>query len=258
MAPLKFEDNMREKMQDHTLEPSSKAWDTLDIFLDRNKKNNKKSKRNRMAVAAIFIGVLLTTMLFLKSTSGRNGTNQQIVRGIDTIPVEKTKIDSEKRKVKKIEVTKKIDNIPMNLNNQEVLQNTTLHKLTETGIAETNVLKTKKTIKPTSTKEKRKPLQIISPIDTSNISRGLQAIAFKIKEMQKKGQEVSDTEIEQLLKEAQREIVFQKSRKIQTINPNQLLSEVEAEMDETFKEKVLEALNTGFQKIRTAVVERNR
>ena len=42
-----------------------------------------------------------------------------------------------------------------------------------------------------------------------------------------------------------------------TVNPARLLGEVESELDESFREKVLKKLKTGYNKVRTAVADRS-
>lgn len=71
-------------------------------------------------------------------------------------------------------------------------------------------------------------------------------------------QQVSDREVDSLLRAAQQQILrdrtFQKDGRVDALA---LLAEVEGELDASFRERVFEALKAGYLKMRTAVAERN-
>ena len=62
-----------------------------------------------------------------------------------------------------------------------------------------------------------------------------------------------------LLAKAQREIELQRilNNSNYKIDAAALLSDVESELERSFRDKVFDALGEGYQKIRTAVAERN-
>ena len=78
----------------------------------------------------------------------------------------------------------------------------------------------------------------------------------KVKELEKNNIAVSEDEIDQLLMQAQHEITTEKMLESGAISASTLLQEVEQELDETFKQRVFDALKSGFQKVKTAVVQR--
>ena len=65
MAPIKFEDNIKDKLENRRLKPSLDAWDSLSKRLD----NQDKKKSNRpfwwLGIAASVIGVLLVVSQFV-------------------------------------------------------------------------------------------------------------------------------------------------------------------------------------------------
>ncbi|MEH6408423.1 MAG: hypothetical protein V7767_14190, partial [Leeuwenhoekiella sp.] len=71
--------------------------------------------------------------------------------------------------------------------------------------------------------------------------------------------QVTDAEIDALLKKAQEDIFKERMYNDQTntVNANALLMEVESELDQSFREKVFDALKDGFLKAREAIVDRN-
>ncbi|UWX54196.1 hypothetical protein NYZ99_14555 [Maribacter litopenaei] len=69
---------------------------------------------------------------------------------------------------------------------------------------------------------------------------------------------VSDAEVDSLLLNAQKEILREKLFNMdKSVNAMALLSEVEEELDQSFRDQIFETLKTGFLKVRTAVADRN-
>ena len=69
---------------------------------------------------------------------------------------------------------------------------------------------------------------------------------------------ITDFEVDSLLRQAQKEILTEKYlNPDKTVNPEALLSQVEGELDESFRDQIFDKLKSGFNKVRTAVAERN-
>ena len=69
---------------------------------------------------------------------------------------------------------------------------------------------------------------------------------------------VTDAEVDSLLWAAQRDILTQKLLSPDgKVDPMALLTEVEDELDESFRDQIFEALKQGYLKVRTAVADRN-
>ena len=77
--------------------------------------------------------------------------------------------------------------------------------------------------------------------------------------LESKNTEVTDTEIDSLLRQAQREILEDKIfGKDNTVDAIALLADVEKELDKSFRDEIFDALKDGFIKVRTAVADRDR
>jgi len=76
MAPIKFEQNIREKLQERELQPGKEAWNKLSSTLEKEPQK-KSNRRLWMAVAAGFMGVLLVVSFLLINNKVAN--TQQIV-----------------------------------------------------------------------------------------------------------------------------------------------------------------------------------
>jgi hypothetical protein len=69
---------------------------------------------------------------------------------------------------------------------------------------------------------------------------------------------VTDAEVDSLLKRAQDEILRDKIfNKDKTVDALALLTEVEEELDQSFRDQIFNSLKAGFIKVRTAVADRN-
>ena len=101
MAPIKFEENIREKLQDRELQPSKEAWNKLAATLE----DEPQKKNNRMlwmAVAASFMGVLFVVS-FLIGTKNDTTTNQIVEGDNMNPPVEETLVNDPKIEIPIIE-----------------------------------------------------------------------------------------------------------------------------------------------------------
>jgi hypothetical protein len=70
--------------------------------------------------------------------------------------------------------------------------------------------------------------------------------------------QVTDAELDSLLRNAQEAIVREQLFNTdKTVNAIALLTEVEDELDQSFRTQIFQSLKTGFLKVRTAVADRN-
>ena len=65
MAPVKFEENIREKLEQRELKPSASAWERIEQRLDTSAKRKTKKGYAVWLVAAGFIGILILAGKFL-------------------------------------------------------------------------------------------------------------------------------------------------------------------------------------------------
>lgn len=271
MAPLKFEDKIKEKLEQRTIQPSHNTWERLTSELDE-KEDEKKgvSKIWFYAIAASLVGILIVTSFFTKD----NETFRNTVVEIENPVKKETKIDVVENKIEAIQELKDVEK-----NNIEVSDNQNTH----TEVAASN---TKSKITPVSTQTKNnKEKEVVLPrkmqineivaVETLNtqlqvktdvpgtisnevINDKVVGIVAQVKQMEENNIEVTEEEINKLLQKAQREITSERIINSDKVSATALLQDVEAELDETFKERVFQALKTGFQKVKTAVAERNQ
>ncbi len=264
MAPIKIEDNIREKLQEREIQPSADAWEKLDSRLG----NPERSKLNRttwFAIAAGFTGLLILAAIFLNNNGIASG-NELVEDSSEELPniepedssnefiavpdnaegeiaSEEIKLENpvikeipkiEKNKIKK-EYLAKVD--PTNTNNEAVATNVPKEK-----IIKGNELK---------------PEQPMTNDDF--MKKKVNEVVAEVENRVKANNTVSPEEIDELLKQAQRQISKQRILNSQNnkIDAAALLEDVEFELERSFRDKVFDALGDGYKRIRTAVAERN-
>lgn len=279
MAPIKLEDNMKERLEERTIEPTMAAWDRISSKLDVEQ-GVKKSKRVLwMSIAASFVGGILMAVLFYQNTT----TSQQPVMvdtnevGEESIFVNPEEIITPQQEF--IEEKEEVATIENKAINEEIISSKNKESISNSIY---NTQESSKNIVNTLSEEKSKqaPVQEIkTSVETAvvvsesinkkvpaeiTIDKGLnKAIAQKIEEVvaQVESKEsITDAEIEELLKNAQRDIISKQifNQKTNKVDANALLLDVEAEVaPASFRNKIFEAVVEGFEKTRSAVVNRN-
>jgi stage V sporulation protein SpoVS len=109
-----------------------------------------------------------------------------------------------------------------------------------------------------STIELSKPLKIEQKITPQNIeSAAVAQVVAQVKAIQNKQGMVTPANVDLLLSEAREKLQLERMLSSRKVDPAALLQDVESDLEESFRNKVFDALGSGYQKIRTAVVERN-
>ena len=90
------------------------------------------------------------------------------------------------------------------------------------------------------------------------INTKLLQVLAQVDVLEQDNEELTDAEVDALLRSAQEEILTDKLfRDNHSIDAMALLSEVEGELDKSFRDQIFESLKSGFFKVRTAVADRN-
>ncbi|WP_405208095.1 hypothetical protein [Aquimarina sp. LLG6339-5] len=275
MAPLKFEDSIREKLEQRSIRPSNGSWDKLEDKLDNQLGQKKIKKYWWVGIAASFVGLLIVTTFLIRSNNKIKPSNPQFVNV--------TEEDFNQDVLKDVVVEERIE--PEQVSN--IIE--TKKEVTEIVVTDLNKEEAKRTEKHENVKkETPKSDQMVIPenifeektneaitfrtdtidsklteesntldITTELIESKVSSLVAKIKELEKNNKKVTDQEIEALLRKAQLEITTQQILKSNTVSASALLLDVESELDESFKNRVFEALKTGFEKLKTTVAERD-
>lgn len=250
MEPIKFEENIKTKLEKRELEPSQDAWNSLANRLDAHEAKKPSKIVWWFGIAASIVGVLLVTNLFFTKTiieasapvlvESPNNTEQLININETTEPntqYNETKlVEAPLQNIEKEDTPKR--------SRQQIIINK--ESVTETKVVQTNTsgnIPTNEELKSNSLLEKQGPYDAVA----------------QIQEINPVEQVVTDSEIESLLKRAQQELTAKslKNENTKTVDANSLLQDVESDLDQSFRDKVFETLKTSYKKVKTAVAERN-
>lgn len=246
---MQWENNIKKTLENRRIEPSAASWDSLANRLDVADKKKIKMPFWWMGIAASLIGVLLMTNVFFKDNpaDAQKPVIVDVQKPVDkkllTEPVSGQHLATESETVKNVEMTEKETSI-----NQFIKDKNTLDLATP---IQSTIAKTEKT----ATSEQVELEAEKQSFEDKKVSE----IVAQINEIKSQGQTVTDADIEALLLKAQKEITFQSVLKesTMTVDANSLLQDVESELQQSFRNKIFEALKNSYETVKTAVAERN-
>jgi len=245
MAPIKFEENIKEKLEKRTLQPSSQAWNTLSEKLekDTNKPTNKAFWW--LGIAASLVGILFVVNLFLKTPETSNQT-----------PI---LVETEAKEVETIEH-----------------KNDIVTPETSIAIDGSNATEIMASKDNANTKKIKSEVVVVNKNQVKNSSLAIleknensegvlnnsifKTPSFEIKVAKLETQDKiskTETNIDSLLSKAQEHIAEKSQTKTYSIDANSLLQDVEEDLNESFRAKVFETVKTNYKKVKTAVAQRN-
>lgn len=262
MAPYKLEDNIREKLEARALKPSAEAWEKLEAKLEAEQP--KKKTVLWYYVAASFIGIaILASVFFSKKNTELN--NQIVEKSIEQKSVEgqpELILDNSKsEEIATEEKTSEKDRIKPSEKETERKQRTNSVQLKQLPQKKSEVDKkiesTHAIANVVEVETERSLKKGINKEEDKLFNNKVDEVVASVKKLQESNAEVNITEVEALLDNARRDIQTQRILNNPKVDATALLQDVEWELEKSFRDKVFDALGEGFQKVRTAVSERN-
>ncbi|MCE2614188.1 hypothetical protein LVD13_14530 [Flavobacteriaceae bacterium D16] len=252
MAPDKFEQYVKEKMRQREITPSDEAWNKIAGQLP-----DKEEKRKRplvwYSIAASFVGILIITLYFTQSTKPVLESPEQIVA---------TEENADETNVK--------DELPV-IGTPEAEQPEILAVTPDLqeGSREEGLDPDKEMI-PMPVEEELASMDVNSESE-QNIPPGemqlkeeliIQAkiteVVAEVRLLELNNDALTRMEVDSLLRKAQGELlqeqIFMEDRSVDAMA---LLNEVEDELDRSLRDQIFDRLKSGFNKVRTAVADRN-
>jgi len=241
MKQVKWEDDVKDALEKRVIKPSETSWNTLSERLEASEKQQTKPMYWWIGIAASITAVLfITTMFFSGNTPEiQNPILVDTEEQHDEQTFKLDQLQPEQHVVEQKDVLDSADPIegkqepkrPMTSQNTRIVKSSQITQ--ESSIGSENVLETL---------ENQKVTEIVAHIE----------------DLKRKGEVVTDVEIEALLTKAQRDLNYQSALRETnyTVDANALLQDVEADLQESFRNKIFEALKNSYETIRTAVAER--
>lgn len=234
MEPNKLEKYIKENLEERTLTPSPGAWDRLSNRLDAKPHTKQRSLGVNawLGIAACIVGIIWLAIGFGNKDVNLE-TNPIIVDNPQPINVEKSTdlkaIELDKSKAPIIKEPTNVDQIfEIALTNIDEIEDTSAESISE------------------------------MPNELTFEEQKIQEVVAEIQLLKESNSNVSDSEIDALLLKAQQEIHLNKLYNNKgVVDAALLLQDVEAELDQSFRSKVFEAIKDGFGTVKSAIANRN-
>lgn len=235
MAQNKLENQIREKLNSREIQPSAQAWDRLDAML--TVAEEKKTKRSFFSF--YYIGIAASVLVFV--TLGLFYFNQKNTRIEPQNSVVNTEIKKENTE----------ETIPTE-------QNSILKKEKNNEVAVSNEKMTTRNPKP----ETRNSQPIVNEVSIINQNQQEAIVNQEIvspKTEEKAIKKTAMVDVDELLAsvEKDRKKETKVSKPTIKVDAKSMLSEVDTELDMTFRQRVLNTVNKNYKSVKEAVANRN-
>ncbi|MEA1786753.1 hypothetical protein U1E44_11665 [Arenibacter sp. GZD96] len=245
MAPLKFEEHIKDKLDKREIQPSARAWEHISSQL------STRAKRHRnnflwYGVAASVAGLIVLNWIFLADANDIGG-------------IKNTVVDTDKT-IKEVQLTPDIKREPI----KNEVMTTTKKEPTElkdsSNEYRTKILNNEKIQQIAILDSSKQYLKnVLWKTSEEVVEAKIAAVVAEVDEMQQENYTVTESDIDAMLRKAQQEILVEKYMKeSNSVDATALLIDVEDELEQSFRDHLFETLKNGFLKVRTAVADRNK
>ena len=262
MAPIKFEEQIKDKLEAREVSPSSGAWSKLSQQLDAEESENKKPLFWWFGIAASIALLVFVSAIYFTNAEEPSLHNTIVndttkpVNNVDSSVIEEVK--------ENVQIANTVLNNDDELEVKESQKPTIKLNKTNTN----NRVLTKSRTQDVAVAEKVKPTSVISanPKDLKlEIQEPKNIIEFNSVVVQLQDSKsranttVSNSQIDSLLKAASRDLFKDKNLKnnARVVNAKTLLQDVEEDLGQSFRTRIFESLKGNYKRVKTAVAQRN-
>jgi hypothetical protein len=248
METDKFEKHIKSQFKDREIQPSENAWEKISSELNSNT-SKKKPVYLWMGIAASVM-VLIGIALFY--FNGSDDVNEIQFEVVDTYNKEA------------LEEKKSTESVPFLEKEPEAVVKNDVEKINSGVAKKQESIKNKEIITiedeiEVASVERAVPEKKGDELEISDdiINTKVAGIVAQLDVLEQYST-VTDAEVDSLLKMAQQEILREKIFKTdKSVDALALLTEVEGELDQSFRDQIFNSLKASFIKVRTAVADRN-
>ncbi|MEP2236765.1 MAG: hypothetical protein ABJI22_00310 [Maribacter sp.] len=249
METDKFEKHIKTKFQEREIKPSENAWSKIASEL-KDDDAKKKPVYLWMGVAASVVVLIGVAFFYFNDNVVVNDNPVEIVdiekeEVLEEVIEKEPVLFKEEEQVVLVETAIKTESATVKkeqFKTQEIQENNTLNDVVGVAVVE-----------QVSTGNSNTNLAVSEDVINSKVAD----IVAQIDVLEQQNA-VTDAEVDSLLKRAQDEIlrdrIFNKDKSVDAMA---LLTEVEDELDQTFRDQIFNSLKASFIKVRTAVADRN-
>ena len=254
METDKFEKHIKAQFKEREINPSANAWEKISSELSANTVKKKQPMYLLMGIAASIAVLVGIALFYFNGKVEFNNTPLEVV-------------EKNEDKQKDIRLEKEI--MPLNESTEQVAVGVD-ETDSQFDEASSDTKSNEKSISPQmdvplqdkievailDTKESNNAIKELKPSDKIINDKVAELVAQV--EVLEQNSTVTDAEVDSLLKRAQQEILQEKIFNTnKSVDAMALLTEVEDELDQSFRDQIFNSLKAGFIKVRTAVADRN-
>jgi hypothetical protein len=240
MKPNKLETQLKAQLNARKIHPTEMAWERLDAMLSVA----EEKKTNRFPWLSFqFIGVAASILVFV--SLGLFFFNQK-----ETLFVPENNVGINEEVIKD-----KVNSI----NSNSIIDNNGLKRFDEQAPQKANQQKSEQKLIITKANKSFNQINQITLVNQENKNQlqNQKVIAMVDSKNERISSDPSALNVDNLLASAQKESKSKSISKI-IINANSILSQVDGELDQTFREKALNKISKNYKEIKVALQTRNQ
>ena len=242
-----WEKSVGDQLRERRISPRPELWERVNQELDQLPVEEEEAKAFPWRWAAVFLALVGMASLYWMSQGGEEQETslpalvekelpREMTEPVATTPIEVIEVEQPDQAVDQREIAQAEETVPTPLEDQKRDQG-----LTEIAQA-----------------EQLQPSSLDQMIEEKS-----KALLAEVIALEKTGQIVSDQEVDSLLRLAQAELLAERQMKKGDslyLNPLALLAEAEYELDndKNFRDRLYDSLKDSFNRVSTAVAQRNQ
>ncbi|QCE40578.1 hypothetical protein [Psychroserpens sp. NJDZ02] len=246
MAPNKFEKQLKDTLERRTIAPSKTTWSQLDTLLEQ-RQDKRKVSLWWLSIAATLVGVCLTVFVFKNQSNNINGVVEEVKNEIH-IPSKTQTVQSDiivNTEDTNDDTVKVAQEQTQKQNNNIVITQPAKKTATKNVVSEN--------LKPVVIEDEAIALNTASSNVVSNVNEESQ-----LEETVIVNNQIINNEVDQLLNKAYAKVkAANTGYKSEKIDANSLLDEIEMTSEKSLKNRLFHAVKSGYETLRTTVVERD-
>lgn len=249
MAPIRFEEQIKEQLDKRRLEPSAGSWDKLSSELDKAESESFNGRWWAGLAAAVTVLLVIGTFVFRQAEVSFPEVADE--------PTAEEKFEKPAEKAQ-FQPAEELASEEAGAGSAEKFEET---RISEESFAETKAKEPE--TRPVKKTGKSSPVVLESiamspPEEVQEEATASENTSEVIADAsEEKTVKVTDAEVDALLALASERIEPENSPSGERITAEALLSEVEAAGEESTKTKVFQLLKEGYLKAKTSIVQRN-
>ncbi len=228
MEQNKLENEFRNKLNQREINPSENSWDRLDAMLTVAEEKKPIRRYSWIYIAASILGFAFLGTFFF------NQSDKNVTVGSDEVVIENNQNVEPKKEVLSI--------IPLDSKPESIAEMSEVKKVDRNSRDSNSIIQN----------------QVAQKSNSDSLIPMIEKRQFNQKTEQFASSNRNDKSVDDMLAEVQTTSKADNARTSVKVNPNALLSQVDEELELSFREKVINKVNKNYQTVRVALANRNQ